>query len=217
MAKRCFFAVAFRPELNFFYLFVKRYLEETYGVIVERGDATILTKPLMDKIREQIVKADLVVGEVTGANANVFYEVGLAHALGKLVLFLTQESPEQAPVDIRQFEFIHYDLGKHEDFLAKLDTAIRGAFGAAYQDLYNEASALLQQFNGETGVNSRSASLEEFQARVMRGEQTGGIPPAESRELRHTSWCRRSSVTSPTRPSSVATRSGSRRSRRPDR
>jgi hypothetical protein len=121
----CFVAMPFRPELNFFFLYLKRHLEERFSLHVERGDAKVLTRPLMDKIREQILRADLIIGDVTGANPNVFYELGLAHASGKPVIFLTQDPPEQAPVDIRPFEFIRYDLGQHEELLARLNNAVR--------------------------------------------------------------------------------------------
>ena len=179
----CFVAMPFRPELNYFFLYLKRYLEENYGLRVERGDASVLTKPLMDKIREQILRADLVIGDVTGNNANVFYELGLAHAGGKQILFLTQDPPEKTPVDIRQFEFIQYDLGKHDELLAKLDNAIRNAFGQKYEGLFEKAREYLQRFNNETGLNCQQKQLDDFQALVMRGEQTGGIPPEDQEDM----------------------------------
>ena len=173
----------FTPELNFFYLYLKRYLEENYGFRVERGDASVLTKPLMEKIREQILRADLVIGDVTDNNANVFYELGLAHAAGKPILFLTQNPPEQTPVDIRQFEFIRYDLGKHDELLAKLDNAVRNEFGQRYEGLFEKARDFLQRFNTDTGLNCQQKQLDDFQALVMRGEQTGGIPPEDQEEI----------------------------------
>lgn len=179
----CFVAMPFRPELNYFFLYLKRYLEENYGLRVERGDASVLTKPLMDKIREQILRADLVIGDVTGSNANVFYELGLAHAGGKQILFLTQDTPEKTPVDIRQFEFIQYDLGKHDELLAKIDNAIRNAFGQKYEGLFEKAREYLQRFNNETGLNCQQKQLDDFQALVMRGEQTGGIPPEDQEDM----------------------------------
>lgn len=181
--KYCFVAMPFRPELNFFYLYLKRYLEENYGLNVERGDASVLTKPLMEKIREQILKADLIIGDVTGGNPNVFYELGLAHANGKPILFLSQEMPDKAPVDIRQFEFIQYDLGRHEDFLSKIDNAIRNTFGQRYEGLWEKAREFLQRFNAETGLQCRQKDMEEFRALVMRGEQTGGIPSEDQEDL----------------------------------
>jgi hypothetical protein len=177
--KYCFVAIPFRPELNFFFLYIKKYLEEKYKLRVERGDANVLTKPLMDKIRDQILRADLIIGDVTGGNANVFYELGIANASGKPILFLTQNPPEQAPVDIRQFEFIQYDLGKHEEFLAKLDNAIRNAFGKKYESLYGRALEILEKFNQSEGLNCQHRDLESFQSLVMQGENNEGIPPME--------------------------------------
>lgn len=125
LGSRCFVAMPFRPELNFFFLYMRQFLHDRCSLDAERGDAQILTAPLAEKIRQQIRKADLVIADITGANPNVFYEVGLAHAANIPVLFLTQDPPEQVPVDVRQFEFIIYDLSKHEDFLTRLETAIR--------------------------------------------------------------------------------------------
>lgn len=181
--KYCFVAMPFRPELNFFFLYLKRYLEENYGLNVERGNASVLTKPIMEKIREQILKADLVIGDVTGNNPNVFYELGLAHASGKPVLFLTQDPPEKAPVDIRQFEFIVYDLGRHDELISKIDNAVRNAFGQGYEGLWEKARGFLKRFNSDKDLQCKQIELEEFRALVMRGEQTGGIPSEEQEDL----------------------------------
>lgn len=179
----CFFVMPFKPELNYFYLYLKKYLEEKHTIKVERGDTAILTKGLMDKIREQIIKADIIIGDITSKNPNVFYELGLAHAYGKPVIFLTQEPPEHAPVDIRQFEFIVYDLGRHDEFLSKLDNAIQNAVGEKYKGLFERALELLKEFNSDNKSSYSSATMEEFQARVRRGEQTEGLPPLDKIDI----------------------------------
>ncbi len=86
LGSRCFVAMPFRPELNFFFLYMRQFLHDRCSLDVERGDAQILTAPLAEKIRQQIRKADLVIADITGANPNVFYEVGLAHAANIPVL-----------------------------------------------------------------------------------------------------------------------------------
>jgi hypothetical protein len=182
--KTCFIAMPFKPELNYFFLYIKHHLEEDFSLLVERGNARILTKPLMDKIREQILGADLIIGDITGKNPNVFYEIGLAHAVNKPVIFLTQEVPEEAPVDIRQFEFILYDLGRHEEFLARLDNAVKSFFGTNYEPLYEEAKLVLKQFNADSGLACSPSLFEEFQAKVMKSEQTSEIPSANEKGLR---------------------------------
>ena len=57
--------------------------------------------------------------------------------------------------------------------------AIRNAFGKKYEDLYEKAIELLQRFNNVTGLNCQYKDFESFQALVLRGEPTGGIPPIE--------------------------------------
>lgn len=172
----------FRAELNYFYLYLQKYVAEKHGIRLERGDHRILTRALMEKVRDQIVEADVIMADVTGSNPNVFYEIGIAHALAKPVIFLTQEPPETAPVDVRQFEFIQYDLSHHEDFLKKVDNAIQNVFVSRYRDLYVLALGILKTFNEATSSAYRPASLEEFQARVMRDEQIQEIPGEDDRE-----------------------------------
>jgi hypothetical protein len=136
----------FRPELNYFFLYLKKYLEEKYRIRVERGDSNVLTKELMRKISDQISSSSFLIADITGNNANVFFELGIAHATSKPIIFLTQDAPRDAPVDIRQFEFIQYELGRHEDFLVKLDNAVRNVLGSSLDvtQLYETARDLLE-------------------------------------------------------------------------
>jgi len=175
-APLCFVVMPFRSELNYFYLYIRRHLQDKYRIRVERGDTHVMTKALMDKIREQIIDSSVVIGDVTGSAANVFFELGIAHAIGRPIVFLTQDPPESAPVDIRQFEFIHYDLGRHEEFLAKLDNAIQNVFGKGYGDLYERAQELLKDFNASTKYQHAEIAQDEFRARLMRAEAAEGLP-----------------------------------------
>jgi len=175
-APLCFVVMPFRPDLNYFYLYVRKYLQEKYRIRLERGDTNVMTKAIMDKIREQIIESSVVIGDVTGSSANVFFELGIANAIGRPIIFLTQEPPEQAPVDIRQFEFIRYDLGHHEEFLAKLDNAIQNVLGKGYESLYEKAHDLLREFNTTTGYKHAEISPDEFRARLMRAEAAEGLP-----------------------------------------
>ncbi len=179
----CFVVMPFRPELNYFYLYLRHYLATKHGLRVERGDHRILTKALMDKVRDQIIEADVLLGDVTSGNPNVFYELGLAHAFGKPVIFMTQQPPAEAPVDLRQFEFIQYDLLRHDDFLPKLDNAIQNVFAGKYLTLYDSALDLLKRFNAATDSSYTPATLEDFQARIMRSEQAQDTPSEGDQEL----------------------------------
>lgn len=49
----------------------------------------------------------VVIADCTGRNANVFYELGLAHPLGKPVILLTQ-SEKDVPTDVIHIRYITY-------------------------------------------------------------------------------------------------------------
>ena len=172
----CFVVMPFRPELNFLYLYLQGYIEEKHGLQVERGDHRILTKPLLEKIRDQILAADVVIGDITGRNPNVFYELGLADAYGKPVILMTQDPPTDAPADVRHLEYIVYDMVNHHELLKKIDNAIQNVFVDRYRIFYKPACDLLKSFNLDNGSSYEKATLEEFQARVMQEERIQGIP-----------------------------------------
>ena len=77
------------------------------GAYCERVDEQIFQETILDRIYNQIAKADVIVADMTGRNANVFYEVGYAHALGKTTILLTQEA-DDIPFDLKHFPHIVY-------------------------------------------------------------------------------------------------------------
>jgi hypothetical protein len=65
------------------------------------------TGGVMQQVWESIRKADAVVADLTGNNPNVLYETGIAHALGKDVVLITQNINE-LPFDLRALRCIEY-------------------------------------------------------------------------------------------------------------
>jgi hypothetical protein len=80
------------------------------GTNCERVDEQMFLENILERIYGQIAKADIVVAEMTGRNANVFYEAGYAHGLGKPLILLTQDAND-IPFDLKQYPHIVY--GKH--------------------------------------------------------------------------------------------------------
>ena len=79
---------------------------------------------VMDQVWQGIRGADVVVADITGANANVMVEVGLAAALGKEVIVISQD--ETLPFDIRHWRSFLYDPNDLPD----LETTLKAAFKA---------------------------------------------------------------------------------------
>src|SRR6266850_1835492 len=64
------------------------------GAYCERVDEQYFQGSIVDRIWNQINLASVVISEMSGKNANVFYETGYAHALGKSVILLTKDAAD---------------------------------------------------------------------------------------------------------------------------
>ena len=77
------------------------------GAYAERVDKQIFVGSIMDRVYNQIAKADVVVADMSERNPNVFYEVGYAHALGKTTILVTRIESD-IPFDLRQYPHVVY-------------------------------------------------------------------------------------------------------------
>lgn len=78
------------------------------GTYAERVDEQLFNESILDRIYNQIAKADIIISDMTGRNPNVFYETGYAHALNKPVILLTSNS-EDIPFDLKHFPHVIYE------------------------------------------------------------------------------------------------------------
>ena len=75
---------------------------------VRADDDIFATGKIMDQVWRGIRQAKVLVAELTSKNPNVFYELGLAHALEKPVI-LVSSNQEDVPFDLRHIRAIFYD------------------------------------------------------------------------------------------------------------
>lgn len=76
---------------------------------VVRGDEIVRIGDLSDNLWRQITRSGVVIAEVSVANPNVYYEIGLAHALGKPV-FLFKQTNTTLPADFGGAHYYEYDV-----------------------------------------------------------------------------------------------------------
>jgi hypothetical protein len=84
---------------------------------------------MFDRIFNQISKADVLIADMTGRNPNVFYEVGYAHALGKIVILVTQNA-DDIPFDLKHRQHIIYG-GRIDSLKTQLTERLRWAILSA--------------------------------------------------------------------------------------
>lgn len=93
-----------------------------------RGDTSVRIGDLSQNIWNEIIQAGIIIADVSVVNANVFYEIGLAHALGKDV-FILKEKNAKVPADFGGSHYYEYDLNDLTAAKDKLSTDL-SAFAA---------------------------------------------------------------------------------------
>jgi len=104
-----------------FELLIKPPLEDA-GFLVTRADLSNNQTQILRDVVTMLARADLVVADVTDLNGNVMYELGLAHAMGKRTVMLTQ-SIAQLPFDLHSYRANAYST--HFSEAAKLKDKLR--------------------------------------------------------------------------------------------
>lgn len=80
---------------------------ETTGFKCRRADDIWDDSTVIQDVFSLIFQSYIVVCDFTGKNANVFYEAGIAHTLGKHVIPITQNA-EHIPFDLRHHRYAQY-------------------------------------------------------------------------------------------------------------
>lgn len=124
-----FVIMPFREPFNSYYTSLVKPAIESAGGVAIRADDIFKPNAFLQTIWTCILDARLLVAEMTGMNANVLYELGLAHAINKPVIMITQ-SMDHIPADLRHINAIVYDTTA-PDWGAKLSSAIQRMISTA--------------------------------------------------------------------------------------
>jgi hypothetical protein len=126
---RCFVVMPFSSELNFVYQVIETVVSDK-GFECVRADKKHVAVPVVEDIKEDIARAELVIVDFTGSNPNVYYEAGLADAWKKKWIIIAQSS-EDLTFDVRHIRTIFYSnrMGADEKLRADLANAITETFG----------------------------------------------------------------------------------------
>lgn len=106
-----FMIMPFRERFNAIYTDVVQPVVAELNLTIKRGDEFSSTRgSIMAEVWAAINACRFVVVETTEINANVYYELGIAHTLGKPAILLTQtKNVDELPFDIRHLRFLVYE------------------------------------------------------------------------------------------------------------
>lgn len=110
----CFVMMPFAPPIGDYFSKIYEPAITKAGLKAMRADDDIFgTGKIIDQIWNGIHSAKVLIAELTNRNSNVYYELGLAHALKKPVV-LVCSNEQDVPFDLKHIRVIYYDM--HDPF-----------------------------------------------------------------------------------------------------
>lgn len=99
-----------QPFDNKFNQLYNEYIEKPLkrkGYEVRKADDFLQPREIMRDIWQSLCEAEIIIADLTNKNPNVFYELGMAHAIGKYTILITQHI-NSVPFDLRHTRIIEY-------------------------------------------------------------------------------------------------------------
>jgi hypothetical protein len=103
-----FVAMPFAPEFEDVYRFGIQGPVNEAGFLCERVDMAHFTGDILERIKTRIETAALVVADLSGANANVYLEVGYAWGKSRPTLLLLRGDPSELMFDVKSHRCLFY-------------------------------------------------------------------------------------------------------------
>ena len=120
----------FDASFNAVYAAIRDYAE-TVALRCKRADDIWQNDILIQDVVSLIDQSRFVICDCSNRNANVFYEAGIAHTLGRDVILITQNK-EDIPFDLRHLRYIPYlnNTQGHEALIERISSRVSSLIAA---------------------------------------------------------------------------------------
>lgn len=122
--REVFVAMPYDESFEDTYLVSIREAAKKRGLICNRVDNKFLNQTIIQSIHDGIERCEAVVADVSGANPNVMYEVGVARAKGRPVAQISSTPLKKLPFDISAWPTLFYRKGQTKRLVAPLAKAL---------------------------------------------------------------------------------------------
>ncbi len=192
LSGKCFVLMPFKEPFDTYYKLIIEPAVTKAGLKPQRGDSLFLPTPIMGDIWSMIQDAKVLVAEFTGKNPNVFYELGLGHAIGKPIVLIS-ETMDDVPFDLQALRVILYNKDDPK-WGEKLRTDIVAALKATVSEPVKAVPTMFRkkvksQAPADSDLSVRLLSLErqvaslEKEGRGERMRKGRSISPSEARHI----------------------------------
>jgi hypothetical protein len=172
----CFVLMPFKEPFDSYYNVIIRPAVTAAGLEPLRGDSLFRPSPIMADIWSMIQNAKVLVAELTEKNANVFYELGLGHAVGKPIVLMS-ETIDDVPFDLQPLRVIIYDKDNPAWGL-KLRSSLTSALAETISNPSNAVPSMFRKIvKSQAPKESKTAArLSSLEQQIALLEQSNRLP-----------------------------------------
>ena len=105
-----------------------------FGIDAQTTSAIAQAGNIRTDMFEQLMRADLVIADISIHNANVYYELGIRHALRDRATILIRSRGDDVPFDLRTDRYLEYDKTDPAGAAASLAECVRQTLASARSD-----------------------------------------------------------------------------------
>jgi len=170
------------------YKYSTKPVAEDSGFAIQRADEIFSTNPIFDDIVTAIEQSALVIVDISGRNANCFYELGVSHTLKRnRTIMITHDDFKEVPFDVAHFRILRYQdsiQGKstYEADLAKTLKSITSGLAELYHPEFEVIVDVLLATDAEAsiylcqGLAKASKQIREGEHVTVEGRDPKGSP-----------------------------------------
>ena len=147
---------------------VRRALPEQ-DYVIRRADEEVSPYAITEAMLRRLLDAHFCVADITGLNANVMYELALAHAAGKKVITMTRDKG-RPPFDIKDMRVFTYGFmwEEVEDAVAALKRmAEHEPEDPRFRDMFNPVTTAFRDLMNRQKAESEPGTPTEAFARMV--------------------------------------------------
>lgn len=126
------------------------------SLMLLRGDEIEVTGDIFSQIIRYIVKSSLIIVNIDGKNPNVFYELGIAHALGKNIMLISKRN-NKVPFDVQQYRTIFYN--KNEELKQILPETIKKYLQQSRQNEFSRLDECIDCYQRILEIDPKNGSV----------------------------------------------------------
>jgi hypothetical protein len=184
----CFIIMPFGDWFDYYYETIYVPAIDASGLEPRRADDLYRPSAIVHDIWALTQRAKIILADLSGKNPNVFYELGLAHAVAKPAILVT-ESIEDVPFDLRSLRVLVYDKNEPEwgkRLRDKIETSIKEILASPLESVLPTFLKVKKLTSSKTVTKAEKELISmrqdiDFLKREVQARAQTSSPPAKQR------------------------------------